>query len=109
MGIKQFPYTLWVLKTTEAIYNPIDGSWSDDSEEWVKVSKCRDEGNGGGSRIITTDSEVYIFGAVIYLPKNSPSIELGAKIRVLDKDGNTRLEGDNKLFKKEQLHARLWV
>lgn len=109
MGIKQFPYTLHVFHKSESTYNEADGSWTPGSEEWVVISKCRDEGNGGGNRIVTTDGEVYVFGAVIYLPKNSLPIELGARVRVLDKDGNTRLEGDNKLFKKEQLHARLWL
>ncbi|MDQ1859024.1 hypothetical protein [Chryseobacterium sp. WLY505] len=109
MGIKQFPYTLKVLKKTEAQYDPDTGNWTPGSEEWITVSNCRDEGNEGGNRIVTTDGEIYVFGAVIYLPKTSSSVELGAKVRVFDKDGNTRLEGDNKLFKKEQLHARLWV
>ncbi len=109
MGIRQFPYTLKVLKKTEAQYDPDTGNWIPGTEDWETVSKCRDEGNGGGNRIVTTDGEIYAFGAVIYLPKNSPSVELGAKIRVFDKEGNKRLEGDNKLFKKEQLHSRLWV
>lgn len=109
MGIKQFPYTLKVFQKSESTHNEEDGSWTSGPEEWVNVSKCRDEGNGGGNRIVTTDGEIYVFGAVIYLPKNSPSVSLGAKIRVIDKQGNIRLEGDNKLFKKEQLHARLWL
>ena len=109
MGIKQFPYTLKVLKKTEAHQDPDNGGWIPGSEEWISLSKCRDEGNGGGNRIVTTDGEIYVFGAVIYLPKSCPSVELGAKIRIEDIEGNTRLEGANKLFKKEQLHARLWV
>lgn len=109
MGIKQFPYTLNVFEKSESTYNEEDGSWTSGSEEWVSVSKCRDEGNGGGNRIVTTDGEIYVFGAVVYLPKSSPNVALGARVRVTDKDGNVRLEGDNKLFKKEQLHARLWL
>lgn len=109
MGIRQFPYTLNVFQKSEDTYNEADGSWIPGTEEWVTISKCRDEGNGGGNRIITTDGEIYVFGAVIYLPKSSPNVALGARIKVTDKDGNVRLEGDNKLFKKEQLHARLWV
>lgn len=109
MGIKQFPYTLHAYQKSESTYNEEDGSWIPGTEEWVIVSKCRDEGNGGGNRIVTTDGEIYVFGAVVYLPKSSPNVALGARIKVTDKDGNIRLEGDNKLFKKEQLHARLWV
>ncbi|NML70033.1 hypothetical protein HHL23_09490 [Chryseobacterium sp. RP-3-3] len=109
MGIRQFPYTLNVFQKAEDVYNEANGSWIPGIAEWVTVSKCRDEGNGGGNRIVTTDGEIYVFGAVIYLPKSSPKVALGARIKVTDKDGNVRLEGDNKLFKKEQLHARLWV
>lgn len=109
MGVKQFPYTLWVFKKSESTYNENDGTWSNGSEEWVNVSKCRDEGNGGGSSIVTEDSEVYIFNAVVYLPKNCPKVSLGELVKVLDQDGNTRIQGNNKLHKNEQLHSRLWL
>lgn len=107
--VRRLPYTLMVFKKTESVYNPEDGSWSGGSEEWVNVSKCRDEGNGGGRSIVTEDSEVYIYGAVIYLPKNCPKVATGEKVQVIDADGNIRISGNNKLFKKEQLHARLWL
>lgn len=107
--VKQFPYTLKVLKKTEAVYDEESGNFIPGSEKWICVSQCRDEGNGGGGKIVTADSEVYVYGAVIYLPKSCPNVDLGAKIQVVDKDGNVRLSGDNKLFKKEQMHARLWL
>lgn len=109
MGIKQFPYTLWLYQLAESTYNPSDGSWSDGSEEWVSLCKCRDEANGRGSKIVTEDSEVYVYGAVVYLPKTCPKVPTGGLIRVIDQEGNVRLEGNNRLFKKEQLHARLWL
>ncbi|ASK29729.1 hypothetical protein CEY12_06245 [Chryseobacterium sp. T16E-39] len=109
MGIKQFPYTLTVFKKTEASYNEEDGSFIPGTEGWVSISKCRDEGNGGGSKIVTTDGEVYVYGAVIYLPKNCPKVSVGERIKVIDLDGNVRLEGDTMLWKKEQLHTRLWL
>lgn len=107
--VAQFPYTLWVFKQTESTYNPDNGEWSGGSEEWVNVSKCRDEDNGGAKSIVTEDSEVYVFNAVIYLPKNCPKVAMGEKIKVIDAEGNTRIEGNNKLHKKEQLHSRLWL
>lgn len=109
MVIKQYPYTLYVWKLTEAVLNEDTGEWEGGTEEWVEVSKCRDEANGGGQKIVTTDGQIYVFGAVIQMPKNSPSVQIGAKVKVLDKDGNVRLEAENKLWKKEQLHSRLWV
>lgn len=107
--VKRLPYTLTVFKKTEDTYNPDDGSFIPGTSGWEVVSKCRDEGNGGGSKIVTTDGEVYVYGAVVYLPTNCSKVATGERIRVLDKEGNIRLEGDNKLFKKEQLHARLWL
>lgn len=107
--VKQFPYTLMVFKKSEGAYNPDDGSFTPGTEEWLNYSKCRDEANGGGNKIVTEDSEVYVYGAVVYLPKSCPKVATGELIRVIDTDGNIRLEGNNKLFKKEQLHARLWL
>lgn len=109
MGIKLFPYRLMVFVKSEAVYNEADGTYTPGTEGWVNLSKCRDEGNGGGSKIVTADSEVYVYGAVVYLPKRCPKVAVGEKIRVTDEDGNIRIEGDTKLFKKEQLHARLWL
>ena len=107
--VGQYPYTLKVLKKTESVYDEETGNFIPGSEKWICVSQCRDEGNGGGGKIVTSDSESYVYGAVIYVPKSCPNIDLGAKIKVVDIDGNVRLLGDNKLFKKEQMHARLWL
>lgn len=107
--VKQFPYTLWVFKQTESTQNPDNGEWSGGSEEWVNLSKCRDEGNGGGRSIVTEDSQVYVFNAVVYLPKNCPKVNLGESVKVIDEEGNVRIQGENKLHKKEQLHSRLWL
>lgn len=109
MGVRQFPYKLMVLKKTEGTYNPDNGSFTPGTEEWLNYSNCRDEGNGGGSKIVTEDSDVYVYGAVVYMPKSCPKVATGELIRVIDQEGNVRLEGNNKLFKKEQLHARLWL
>ena len=104
--VGQYPYTLKVLKKTESVYDEETGNLIPGSEKWICVSQCRDEGNGGGAKIVTSDSESYVYGAVIYVSKSCPNIDLGAKIKVVDIDGNVRLLGHNKLFKKEQMHAR---
>lgn len=104
-----YSYSLYEFKVSESVYDENTGNWSASNEEWVFVSKCRDETNGGGQKVNTTDSQVYIFGAIIYLPKNCPEVTLGAKVRVLDEKGNVRIEGENLLWKKEKYHARLWL
>lgn len=107
--VRRLPYTLEVFQISEAVYDPETGSITPGTAEWKVFSKCRDEANGKGAKIVTEDSEVYVYGAVVYLPTNCPKVGTGAKIRVIDMDGNVRLEGNNRLFKKEQLHARLWL
>ena len=56
-----------------------------------------------------TIGEVYVYGAVIYLPKEAPEVLKGQKIQVVDESGNVRFSGNSTLFKREQLHSRLWV
>ena len=109
MAIKQYPYKLEVLTKAESVYDESTGEYSSSHPQWIEMSDCRDEGNGGGQKIVTIDGEVYVFGAVIYVPKTCTPVILGAEIRVTDNDGVLRLKGKNKLFKKGQLNAKLWV
>ena len=107
--VRRFPYTLKVFQQTESVYDEATGNFSPGSSEWVEVSKCRDENNSGGQKITTEDGEVYVYGAVIYLPKEAPEVLKGQKIQVVYESGNVRFSGNSTLFKREQLHSRLWV
>ena len=53
--VGQYPYTLKVLKKTESVYDEETGNLIPGSEKWICVSQCRDEGNGGGAKIVTSD------------------------------------------------------
>ena len=107
--VKQYPYSLFLEKRDQSQYDESTGNFSSGSSEWVEVSKCRDENNSGGQKITTEDGEVYVYGAVIYLPKEAPEVLKGQKIQVVDESGNVRFSGNSTLFKREQLHSRLWV
>lgn len=107
--VRRFPYTLKVFQQTDSVYDEATGDFSPGSSEWVEVSKCRDENNSGGQKITTEDGEVYVYGAVIYLPKEAPAVLKGQKIQVVDEFGNVRFSGNCTLFKTEQYHSRLWV
>lgn len=98
-----------ISQQAEATYDESTGNFSENTSQWVEISKCRDEINGGGQKVITEDGEVYVYSAVIYLPKEAPKVLKGQRVLVLDEEGNIRLTGNSTLFKKEQLHARLWV
>lgn len=107
--VKQYPYSLYELKVIDSVYDENTGGYTEAKEEWVFVSKCRDEANGGGGKIVTADGETYVFGATVYMPKSTTNVLLNAMIKVEDESGSIRLQGQNKLFKPEQLHSRLWV
>lgn len=107
--VRRFPYILKAQQQAESIYDESTGNFTESSSEWVEISKCRDESNSGGQRITTEDGEVYVYGAVIYLPKDAPAVLKGQRIQVVDEEGNVRFTGNSTLFKREQLHSRLWV
>ncbi|ADQ83088.1 hypothetical protein [Riemerella anatipestifer] len=106
--VKQYPYILKLFQEAEATFNQATAEWEGGEAKWVTISYCRDEINGGGSKITKTDGEAYVYSAVVYAPKHCPSINTGAKIQVWN--GNVlRLEATVQRFAKEQLHTRIWV
>lgn len=107
--VEQYPYFLHHLITVEAVFDESTATWTDGTEEWIEATKCRDEMNGGGGKITTADGEVYVFGAVVYMPFGVSGIKPGDKIKVIDNDGNIRVSGDVKNFSKGQLNSKLWV
>lgn len=108
VNVFQYPYDLEKLSKEDAVFDEETGSWTEGKKEWKFISKCRDENNTGG-KTITTDGEVYVYGALIQMPKGDKDIKEGEKIRVIDSSGNTRLKADVKLFVSRQLHSQLWV
>lgn len=106
--VKQYPYILKVLQHQEATFDQRTGSWVGGEAQWVELGKCRDEINGSGAKITTEDSENYVYSAVVYAPKNTPTIGKGAKIQVWDKN-TLRLEGNVTRFSRDQLHSRIWL
>lgn len=104
----QYPYTLKVFQETETEFDENTGEWSPGRSEWVDFGKCRDEINGGGSRITTADGENYVYSAVIYCPKTTPKIGNGAKVEVWDGE-EKRMSGNVVRFGKGQLNARIWL
>ncbi len=105
----QYDYTLKILKKNEGEFDENTSSWIVGLEEWIDISKCRDEPNGSGAKITTTDGQVYSFGSMIYLPKGTDGIKSGDRIKVEDKGGNIRIEADVVRFSKDHFHSRIWV
>lgn len=106
--ILQYPYKLEKLDKSESVYDPSTGLWTDADEKWKFISFCRDENNSSG-KAITVDGEVYVYGALIQLPKGKLSVHDGDSIRVMDRYGNVRLEAKVKGYANKQLHSQIWV
>ena len=106
--VKIYPYNLSVFIESESTFSEVDGSWSVGTAEWVNVGKCRDEINSGRKEVSQDGSE-YVYNAVIYCHKSTPSILKGAKVKVTDESGNIRIESNLVRYQNEQLHTRLWV
>lgn len=100
----QYPYILEKLVLTDGGYNDQTGMYDDPTEEWVEVSKCRDDAESSGGAIQTTDGETYHYAYTVYLPKGTEPIEKGTTVRI-----QNRLEGNVKRFYKGQLHSILWL
>lgn len=96
------------MQESEAEFDQTTGNWIPGTSEWVDYGKCRDEINGGGAKITTTDGENYTYSAVIYTPTTTKSIGNGVKVQVWDGDLK-RMEGNVVRFGKEQMHSRIWV
>ena len=106
--VKQYPYRLKVLEQIDAFFDQSTAEWIEGNSQWVDYGICRDEINGSGSKITTTDGENYVFSAVVYAPKNIKPINKGTKIQVWNED-ELRLEGIIVRFSKDQLHSRIWL
>jgi len=109
MGVRQYPYTLFVFQESESIFDPTTGEWTEGVAEWKPWGKCRDEVAGSGAKINTEDGQVYEYGWTVYAPKTTPKITQGTKVKVLDLEGNVRAEKTVLRFSKEQMHVRLWL
>lgn len=107
--VKQYPYILRVLRKSDATHDPDTGEWSTGDGMFRFHAKCRDEKSSSGDRVITVDGEVYNYNWIVYMPKGTHNIPIGATVRVVDVKENIRLEAKALRFSKDQLHCRLWL
>ncbi|MDY3542594.1 hypothetical protein PG645_00310 [Riemerella anatipestifer] len=79
--VKQYPYILKLFQEAEATFNQATAEWEGGEAKWVTVGYCRDEINGGGSKITKTDGEAYVYSAVVYAPNIVQASTRGLKSR----------------------------
>lgn len=125
--IPQYPHALYALIAPEATRDE-NGSWVTWPAEWQLVGACRDETNGKGSTVTTTDGHTLVFTALVQLPVGTPRVAEGTEVAVAEsiltaeevasladnleawrREGKVRITGTCAKFDSGRLHSRLWI
>lgn len=109
--MQQYPHFLFVRSLGISTQND-DGSWTAGTDRWVFHSICREQTNGKGSLINTTDGRSILYSSVIHLPIQAGRIVEGTEVLVTEGENETdqkRVGGMALKFDAGQLHNRLWV
>jgi len=80
-----------------------------DPIEWQEIGVCRDEIAGAGQKISKVDGQIFECTATVYAPKDTPKIEAGTTLQVVDLEGNIRLEKQVIRFSRDYFHCRIFV
>ena len=80
-----------------------------DTITWEEVGVCRDEIAGAGQKITKVDGQIFECTATIYAPKDTPKIEAGTTLQVVDIEENIRLEKQVIRFSRDYFHCRIFV
>ncbi len=123
----QYYQYLFVRREVEAVQLP-NGSWDTPAGAgWELVAACREETNGKGATIVTTNGETRVFGSLIQLPKGTARINEGTEVAVLREavdparfdeadfieasriTGLVVATGTCQKFDLGRLHCRLWI
>ena len=78
----QYPQYLYALHTGEAKQNPNTGNWITESDGWELNGICREETNGKGQVIHTTNGNSLVFSSLIQIPAGTERINEGTEIIV---------------------------
>ena len=108
--MKIYPYLLKKKVSQEPTINE-DGipTYPTDPIIWEEVGVCRDEIAGAGQKITKVDGQIFDCIATIYAPKDTPKIEAGTTLQVVDTEGNIRLEKQVIRFSRDYFHCRIFV
>lgn len=108
--MKIYPYLLKVKVSQNPTIND-DGipTYPTYPITWEEVGVCRDEIAGAGQKISKVDGQIFECTATIYAPKDTPKIEAGTTLQVVDVEGNIRLEKQVIRFSRDYFHCRIFV
>jgi len=123
----QYPQFLYALQTGEAIQNQDTGSWETGNQAWKLKGICREETNGKGSVIHTTNGNSIVFSSLIQIPPGTERINEGVDIIVTREEiepeellsddfvknakitGLVIANGNCLKYDYGRLHCRLWI
>ena len=110
----QYPLYLYCKSTGEAT-KASNGSWVGIAPEWVLAGICREETNGKGTSIQTTDGRFLVFSSLIQLPRGSAKVIEGTEVLIMREkpdvinEGEAIVKGTCLKFDDGRLHCRMWV
>lgn len=122
---RQYPHYLYVQQSEAATKAP-NGDLIPGRTEWKLWSQCREETNGKGSEITTSDMKTYRFASLVQLPVGVARVPEGAMclvtnakircesgiawaIQTLQENGIARIAAKCAKFDQGRLHCRLWL
>lgn len=92
-------------------YRDESGDWHSGEVEWIdSLVRCDIVKNDTTALIREYEQGDEVkHSYTVYLDKVAPTLSVGTKVRILDKDGNELLVADVKGFTRYQLQCKMWL
>lgn len=105
--MKQYPFFLFATDIIGG-NNDNEGRAIQGTPNYQACGPCREE-TRSGQRKLYLGGEEYDFTSFILCPTTCPDIKEGSVVEMRDSLGNVLLEKTVILFRRKQLHTRIWV
>lgn len=103
----QYPYTLQKIVVSDSTQDA-NGDFSVSSPAWQTLGFCRNE-DGRQQKFSKDDGSYLSASHLIQCPAGTLALKAGEQIRVIEKDGTLRLQGEVLYSSKDRFHTRIWV
>lgn len=106
----QYPHYLFVECPGESVQDE-NGDWTEQKNELVYVSRCREEKDGRGTEYDVGGGVFHKVTSVIQCPKSCPEQTVGTRVVVANDEScsSVRIAGIVLNCDPAQLHTRIWV
>jgi hypothetical protein len=103
----QYPYILQKLNVPPSVQDA-EGNFQTSAPAWITLGACRNE-DGRQQKFSREDGSYLQANHLIQCPAGTLPLKAGERIRVSEKDGTVRLEGDVIYATKDRFHTRIWL